>query len=81
MNVVTLSYFESQPNYLDTKLTQMEDVMKDYPNKILALVLDKEDEYNYIQEIQFRLIAYRVKVFLFWSFEELADFLRVYTSN
>lgn len=39
---------------------------------MMILLLDKEDNMNYIQEIQFALIPYRIKLFLFWSYEEMS---------
>lgn len=55
---IYLSYFESKPNYLESRLLEMD--MKEYRHKIMILLLDKEDEMNYIQQIQFKLIAYRM---------------------
>lgn len=75
---VYLSYFEQQPNYLDDRLIKMNEqkILKDYPNKMLILLLDKEDNMNYIQDIQFKLIAYRIKLFLVWSYEEMSEFMK-----
>lgn len=75
---IYLSYFEQQPNYLAEKLIKMNEqkILKDYQNKMLILLLDKEDNMNYIQDIQFRLIPYRIKLFLVWSYEEMGEFMK-----
>lgn len=51
-------------------------LLKDYPNKMVILLLDKEDNMNYIQDIQFKLIPYQFKLFLVWTYEEMSEFLK-----
>ena len=46
------------------------------PNKMVILLLDKEDNMNYVQEIQFKLIPYGFKLFLVWTYEEMSEFLK-----
>ena len=73
-----MSYLENFPNFIDdmiVKLNKYEE-FKSYPNRFLIFLLDKEDNMEYINDVQLKLIQINMKLIILWSYEEASEFLK-----